>query len=191
MTKRTRIRADTTGTDTHQTTGSAGTRSFIYTFDKQTRIVGLPKAHLFVSCTASDDLCIYVELRNSMPPASSSSTSKSRPSDAGSRRMLRASRRKIDPSRTWHPNAPFHPHDEDQKIPPGQIVELEIGIWHMGVQFEAGESLRFDVFGQSWLNPELKEGQGSRPEDERNKGEHMIHFGGEYPSRVILPIVPM
>lgn len=82
--------------------------------------------------------------------------------------ILRASQRKIDPSRSIHPQYPFHPHDEVQKVPPGQVVELEIG-----VDFDGGESIQLDIQGQ-W--PGFKDGvnqlSAPRPDDELNKGEH-------------------
>ncbi|KAG9852201.1 hypothetical protein KCU98_g3603, partial [Aureobasidium melanogenum] len=50
--------------------------------------------------------------------------------------ILRASHSKTDPARAIHPQYPFHTHDEVQKITPGTVVELEIGLWAMGMDFK-------------------------------------------------------
>lgn len=109
---------------------------------------------------------------------------------AGSLGVLRASRRAIDRDASLHPQWPHHTHDKDEKVAPGTIVELEIGIWHCGVQFDVGESIRIDISGVNPAYPELKEMNGARPEDERNRGTHVLHFGPEHPSRIILPVIP-
>ncbi|KAK4057268.1 hypothetical protein OIO90_001765 [Microbotryomycetes sp. JL221] len=103
----------------------------------------------------------------------------------GSLGCLRASRRAIDRERSLHPQFPFHPHSHDDWVEPGQVVELEIGIWHCGVLWEAGETLRADITGTSPNYPELRE-DGSNS----NIGTHKVHIGPEYPSRVILPVIP-
>ena len=109
--------------------------------------------------------------------------------------LLRASRRAIDHSLSWHPQYPHHPHDKDEKIAPGTIVELEIGIWAIGNRYEAGESLRLSISGCNPTWTELRDTEyiPRNPEAESagNKGQHTIHFGGQYPSRLILPFVPL
>lgn len=42
--------------------------------------------------------------------------------------MLRASHREIDHLKSMHPQYPFHPHEHEQKVPKGTIVELEINM---------------------------------------------------------------
>ncbi|KAI6410837.1 hypothetical protein MCOR23_000325 [Pyricularia oryzae] len=37
----------------------------------------------------------------------------------------------------------------EENITPGTVVKVEIGIWAMGVEYEAGEELRFVVSGRS------------------------------------------
>jgi hypothetical protein len=59
--------------------------------------------------------------------------------------ILRASHREIDSSRSIHPQFPFHPHKWQDKVSPGTIVKLEIGIWAMGVDFDEGESISVRV----------------------------------------------
>jgi hypothetical protein len=162
-----------------------------------------------MSCTALDDLIVFVQLRKldssgkelsqlqfplDRTPVKSIAdmAEKDRVSltlHNGSMGILRASQRKIDSSKSLHPQFPFHPHDEVEKVPRGEVVKLEIGIWAMGVDYDAGESIQVDILGQYPGFTEVAAFSKPRPDSEKNKGEHVVHFGGEYPSRVILPFV--
>ncbi|RJE22494.1 hypothetical protein PHISCL_05180 [Aspergillus sclerotialis] len=182
---------------------------FSYTFDEPARLIGLPKAILYMSCEEGDDFTVFVILRKrdrngnllmhlnfpfhatpvnsigDIPPKEQASLNL----HLGSMGILRASHRKIDSEKSIHPQFPFHPHQVQQKVRPGEIVELEIGIWAMGVDFEAGETISLQVSGQYPSIAEYKTWSKPRPEHELNKGKHFIHCGGEYPSRVILPFI--
>lgn len=189
-----------------------GMVSFKLTFDKHTRFIGLPKAVLFMSCDEHDDMNVYVNIRKldkngramyhvqcSMDrrwvkkeaeiPAKDIAGTSTHPGPQG---ILRASRRHADKSLQWHENFPHLTHDRDEKVPKGEIVELEIGIWHLGVDFQAGESLRVDISGQSTNYPELRAMNAAKRKDtDGNQGSHKIHIGDKYPSRVVLPFVPL
>lgn len=182
---------------------------FRYIFEKASRLIGIPKIELYMSCKALDDMVVFVQLRKldksgnelshlQFPIERTPVKSISEMSDKerisltlhnGSMGILRASQRKIDASKSLHENFPFHPHDEVQKVPAGEVVKLEIGIWAMGVDYQEGESIQVDVLGQYPGFTEVTAFSKPRPDSEKNKGEHTIHFGGEYPSRVILPFV--
>jgi uncharacterized protein len=159
---------------------------FTHTFDQAARLIGLPKAILYMSCDDRDDFTVFVILRKkdkngkdlmhlnfsfSATPVTSIDDipEKERASlnlHLGSTGILRASHRAIDSSRSIHPQFPFHPHKSQQKVPPGTIVKLEIGIWAMGVDFEAGESVSLRVEGQFPGIAEYKSFSGPRPESE-------------------------
>ncbi|KAL5938492.1 hypothetical protein ACKVV1_009178 [Pyricularia oryzae] len=49
----------------------------------------------------------------------------------------------------WNRDIPDGPHKVEENITPGTVVKVEIGIWAMGVEYEAGEELRFVVSGRS------------------------------------------
>lgn len=141
---------------------------FVHTFDEPSRILGLPKVEVYMSCDAQDDFVVYVILRkkdkdgNDMmhlnfpfeaSPIKSISeidakSTHSVNTHVGQQGILRVSQRAIDPSKSIHPNFPFHPHEKQEKVPPGQIVKLEIGIWALAVDFDAGESISLRVGGQ-------------------------------------------
>ncbi|KAH7366681.1 Alpha/Beta hydrolase protein [Pyrenochaeta sp. MPI-SDFR-AT-0127] len=176
-------------------------------FEKPTRLMGLPKAVLYMSSPSFDDMVVYVVIRkldsqgspmininipwSAAPYDKVSDIPESDYSNLmvyyGPTGILRASHRKIDASRSLHTQYPYHTHDEVQKLAPGEIIKLEIGLWAMGIDFEAGESLSVRISGEYPLINEF----GARMEavEERNKGMHQVHFGGEFASHVILPFL--
>lgn len=139
--------------------------SFDHTFSSHTRILGLPKAVLFVSNDTRNDFTVFVILRkkdkngkllmhlqvpfkampyktiHEIPEKEQASTNL----HLGSVGILRASQRRVDSSRSMHPQFPFHPHDKQDFVEPGTVVKLEIGIWAMGVDFDEGETLSMRV----------------------------------------------
>ncbi|KAF7188984.1 Cocaine esterase [Pseudocercospora fuligena] len=181
------------------------------TFTEKTRLIGLPKAVLYMSCPDHNDMNVFVHLRKRSKdgelllhlcfpfhaaPVNSIAEipEKQRQSTnlhTGSIGVLRASHRAFDSARSIHPNFPFHPHEVEEKITPGDIVKLEIGIWAMGVDFHAGESISVQISGQFPSIAEYKAWSEPRPQHELNHGTHRIHSGPEHPSRIILPFVPL
>ncbi|KAF7554896.1 hypothetical protein G7Z17_g2577 [Cylindrodendrum hubeiense] len=143
---------------------------FTYRFESTTRLVGLPKAVIFMSCPNHNDMDVYVLIEkldaegevmynmnipwNSVPVASFDEMKPEEKTEVvmyrGPVGILRASHRKIDEARSMHPHWPFHPHEIEEKIAPGDVVRLDIGIWAMGIEYEAGESLRVVVSGRNF-----------------------------------------
>ncbi|KAF4551082.1 Hypothetical protein D9617_14g075380 [Elsinoe fawcettii] len=162
---------------------------FNYTFEKATRLIGLPKAELYMSCQDRDDFVAFVIIRKkdkngkalmhlnfpieATPVSSIEEIPKEQQASlslhVGSVGILRASSRAIDQSKSIHPQFPFHPHTKQEKIPKGDIVKLEIGIWPVGIDFEAGETLSFRVGGQYPGIAEYKSFSEPRPEHELNR----------------------
>jgi predicted acyl esterase len=176
--------------------------AFTHTISEKTQIIGMPKAVLYMSCEDLDAMDVYLLLRkisasgkemlNLNIPWKGLPVSKIAdiPNDlrtevvlyAGPTGIQRASMRAIDESKSMHENRPYYPMDKVEKVPRGEIVRLEIGTWATGIQFEAGESIRFHMCGRH---------QGinnfGTTEFANNKGNHVTHFGGEYDSHVALP----
>uniref|UniRef100_L2FYX2 X-pro dipeptidyl-peptidase c-terminal non-catalytic domain-containing protein n=1 Tax=Colletotrichum fructicola (strain Nara gc5) TaxID=1213859 RepID=L2FYX2_COLFN len=176
---------------------------FTFTFTETTRVMGLPKAVLFMSCPDHDDMDVYVmiqkldkdgtQMKNLNIPWKGipiKSFEEFKPEEEtevvlykGPVGILRASHRAIDESKSMHPHWPYHPHEKEEKITPGEVVRLDIGIWALGVEFEAGEGVRVVVSGKSFAVNNFG------LDHTLNRGRHVVHLGGEYASRVVLPFV--
>ncbi|KAL4876426.1 Alpha/Beta hydrolase protein [Aspergillus karnatakaensis] len=193
-----------TGAVPYNSEDPSNTAKFTYTFQQRTQLVGIPKAVLFMRCDDHDDMDIFLVLSKLSPSGKVMlnlnvpwkglpvSSIEDIPNDKrtevilyqGPTGILRASHRAIDSSKSMHVNWPFHPHETEEKIVPGTVVRLEIGIWAMGVEYEAGESLQLRISGHY---------QGisnfGTPDHVKNKGKHWVHVGGEHDSHLILPFV--
>ncbi|KAI4592372.1 hypothetical protein KJ359_011312 [Pestalotiopsis sp. 9143b] len=160
-----RDRSPSTGSAVYNSEDHKSFADFTYTFTEPARLIGLPKAILYVSCDSRDDFTVFTILRkkdkdgkdlkhlNFPFHATPVKTIEEIPEKdqaslnlhLGSMGILRASQRAIDETKSIHPQFPFHPHEKQEKIQPGTIVRLEIGIWAMGVDFQAGESISLRV----------------------------------------------
>ncbi|KAK4150457.1 hypothetical protein C8A00DRAFT_36955 [Chaetomidium leptoderma] len=69
-----------------------------------------------------------------------------------------------------HASWPFHPHGVEEKIRPGTVVKLEIGIWAMGIEYEEGEGLQVRVSGRN-----LAVNNFGTSEHTDNEGAHKGH----------------
>jgi predicted acyl esterase len=85
---------------------------------------------------------------------------------------------------------PYHPHDKEEKITPGEIVKLEISLWPMGIHFEAGESLLLRIQGFIDTSSDFPD-HIDKKLDNLNEGRHTIHFGGKHESKIIVPVIAL
>lgn len=185
------------------------TVAFNLTFQEPTELIGWPEARLWVSAPEADDIDVYVllqkissrgELLRSLlyPLTHYAETALNfaanlglqnphiqAPLWIGAQGCLRASHRKLDPSRSI-PGRPFHPHDEIVPITPGEPVELAIEIWALGMRWHAGETLRLSISGHDFKPMP----RSACPADVRNVGPSVLHTGPEHPSRLLLPVRP-
>lgn len=120
---------------------------------------------------------------------------------------LRASHRELDPELS-RPYRPYHKHLSAQALVPGEPVELDIELWPTSIVIPAGHRLVLSVRGKDYMFAEktgLKlsnfknELRGCGPflhDDPRDRprsvfdGRTTLHFGPEYPSHVLLPVIP-
>lgn len=104
--------------------------------------------------------------------------------------ILRASRRTLDHGLS-KPYWPVHSHlkEDEKKVPEGEIVRLEIGIWPTGIVFEAGEMLVLKVAGHPLVLAEFEPLRGRFAAE--NKGRHFLHFGDGCESFVEIPLVDL
>ncbi|KAK5043477.1 hypothetical protein LTR84_011946 [Exophiala bonariae] len=187
---------------------SAKAAEFIYTFKENTTLIGYAKAKLWLSCNDTDDMDVHLSLRkvdkdgkvrehNNVPwvslPAGVDNQEDIPQTNVvkhlGPTGVLRISHRAQDPTLST-PVIPFHPHDKEEKVPPGTIVSAEIGFWPMGITFEKGEGLMLRIQGFLDQCNEFAEHIHGKPKN-LNRGEHIVHIGGDHESSLILPVVPI
>jgi predicted acyl esterase len=193
---------DTPSSLSYDSTNKDSFASFRHTFPARSAVIGIPKVILHMSCSATDDMDVYVILRKlsasgeellslnipwaNIPPKSIGEIPVDKRTEVilytGAIGVLRASHRAIDSSKSMHENWPYHPHDKEEKIKAGEIVRVEIGIWATGIAFEAGETLELRVGG---VYPGIA--NFGTNEHSLNAGQHELHFGGAYDSYLSLP----
>ncbi|KAF9874378.1 hypothetical protein CkaCkLH20_08361 [Colletotrichum karsti] len=185
---------------------NAAPLELLHVFDMPTTVMGYAKAKLWVSCQDTDDLDIFLSLRKvdvngkllehiNVPwealPANVHTQEDVPNSNTikylGPTGVLRASHREQDPVHSTD-IIPFHPHTKEQKVAEGAIVPVEIGIWPTGIHFAAGEALVLRIQGHLDQMVEFIDHIDSKPEN-LNKGDHIVHVGGNYDSHLVVPIV--
>ena len=174
--------------------------SFIVQFDRETVLVGYPKAHLWVEARGADDMDLFVlvqkldaygtPLQQFTVPNQSAVVHDRTDHGAsilrykGSDGRLRVSARHLDVTLSTD-DVPAHTFDRIEKLSPGEIVDIEIDLLPIGLVFYPGEQLRFIVSSRNLLGtlmPAIREYTGA------NSGQHVIHTGGEHASYLQLPI---
>jgi predicted acyl esterase len=119
---------------------------------------------------------------------------------------LRASHRKLDPSLSL-PYRPWHPHDEEWPLTPGEPVELDIEIWPTCIVVPAGFRIGLTVRGKDYeydgtdaavphatypmrgVGPFTHTDPHDRPPAIFG-GRNTLHFGSGMAPYLLLPIVP-
>ncbi len=174
--------------------------SFITRFDRETVMVGYPKAHLWVEARGADDMDLFVlvqkldaygtPLQAFTVPNQSAMAHDLTDHGAtilrykGSDGRLRVSARHLDETLSTD-DVPAHSFDRVEKLSVGEIVDIEIDLFPIGLAFHPGEQLRFVISSRNLLGtlmPAIREYVGA------NKGQHVIHTGGEHASYLQLPI---
>ncbi|KAK5107150.1 hypothetical protein LTR62_001675 [Meristemomyces frigidus] len=180
---------------------------FEYTIPARSYVVGYPKAILNMSCAEHNDLDVFVQIRKATPSDEvlrnlnipMADLGVSSPSDVvlvntnfylGANGVLRASRRAVDEKRSKpHWNVQKHTKEAEAMVEPGSVVEMDIGMWPTGMVFEKGEKLVLKIAGHNMVLAEFEPLRGAFASG--NKGRHVIHYGGDKESRVIIPLVEL
>jgi uncharacterized protein len=119
---------------------------------------------------------------------------------------LRASHRKLDPKES-RPYRPWHSHDEEWPLKPGEPVELDIEVWPTSIVVPKGYRVALTVRGKDYEYdgtdaalphaPYPMKGVGpfthTNPKDrppEIFDGKNTLHFGGAFAPYVLLPVIP-
>jgi predicted acyl esterase len=187
-------------------TDPQGTVTFRYRVEHDIELVGYFALRLWVSAIDADDLDVYVEVRKYLRNGQHALAHNIRAPNpfkawwlerqyragkakmgmmffTGAKGMLRASHRELDRARSG-PAEPYHAHERPLKLASGEIVPVEIPLWPLGMRWHAGEELRLLIAGHKLSAVEMP---GVSPPDTINRGRHVIHTGGRYDSRLIVP----
>ncbi|ABQ71666.1 X-Pro dipeptidyl-peptidase C-terminal domain protein (plasmid) [Rhizorhabdus wittichii RW1] len=164
--------------------------TFDHKFAQDTEVTGPMKLKLWVEADGSDDMDLFVavqKLDKAGDPVGFPffATHVDGPVALG---WLRASHRELDPERSTEAE-PFHRHQSEQRLVPGEIVPVEIGVWPSSTLFRAGETLRVVIKGKD-IYRYLDDPASNSHLKTRNAGTHIVHSGGEYDSHILLPIIP-
>ncbi len=149
-------------------------------FDEATAMAGPITANLFVSSTAPDTE-LFVQLIDRGPDGSLLYLN---------RGMLRASHRQIDRSQSQltadgRIYRPWRPHTERSLVTPGEVVDYLIDVFPVGHVFLPGHELVVKVHAPPLDDNDYAYVQKTLP------GVNTLHFGGDTPSRLMLPLIPM
>ncbi|MGI5176264.1 CocE/NonD family hydrolase [Dactylosporangium sp. CA-152071] len=174
--------------------------SFVTRFDRETVLVGYPKAHLWVEAHGADDMDLFVlvqkldahgtPLQAFTTPNQSAMLQDLTERGAtilrykGSDGRLRVSLRHLDETLSTG-DVPVHTFDRVEKLTPGEIVDVEIDLLPIGLLFHPGEQLRLVISGRNLLGPMMPRLVEYTP---ANSGRHVIHTGGAHASYLQLPV---
>ena len=174
--------------------------SFAIRFSKETTMVGYPKARLWVESEGADDMDLFILVqkldRNGTPlqqfnvPNHGALMQDQTERGAsvlrykGSNGRLRVSARHLDETLTTDA-VPAHSFDRVEKLGAGEIVDVEIDLFPIGLVFYPGEQLRLVISAQNALGAIMPATRDYIPQ---NSGKHVVHTGGDHASYLQLPI---
>lgn len=177
---------------------------FTYKFSKRTYLLGSTKATLFMSCKDAEDMDIFLQIRKAdssgrvllsynIPEADMERCGVPQEKVPllntyvylGPHGQIRASHRAIDQNLS-KPHYIQHEHLKEERIPKGEVVQIETSLWPGGIIFEPGESLVFKVSGHPMYLAEFPTLRGKFKA--RNTGVHFISVGGQGPSRSYITV---
>jgi predicted acyl esterase len=176
--------------DVNDINGKTRNARFEFEFDKKTELTGYMKLKLWVQADGSDDMDLFVALEKIdrtgyLVPFPFFGNHDDGPAALG---WLRVSHRELDKDKST-PSQPYHKHEKEIKLKPGEIVPVEIEIWPSSTLFDKGEKLRLVVQGSDiYFYPEEMHTNGHTRTI--NKGRHIIHTGGKYDSHLLVPVIP-
>ena len=77
-------------------------------------------------------------------------------------------------------------------IEPGQTYEYTIDMWETSNVFKKGHRIRVEVTSSNFPRFDRNLNTGNRPgmDAEMFEANQVVHFGGQYPSHVTLPVIP-
>lgn len=172
--------------------------------EEETELTGPLAAKLWIS-SSTTDADLFLTVRAFAPDGTEVLfLGANDPKTPLSQGWLRASHRKLDEERS-KPWAPFHPHQEEEPLVPGEVYELDIEVWATCIVLPAGYRLALTIQGRDFdhgLEPSAAMGfdmRGSGPFQHVDPvdrpaavfdNEVTLYAGGKRASYLLLPEIP-
>ena len=169
-----------------------GKGEFHHTFPEDTELSGYMKLRVWVEARAEnagqetpDDMALFVAVnkldRDGNPVHFYGSVGSTK--DMVTRGWCRVSLRELDPveSTEWHP---VQEGARELKLKAGEIVPVDIALYPSSTFFAAGETVQLIVAPREIIPspPYIKDASF-------NRGTHVLHFGADYDSHLLVPKV--
>lgn len=164
---------------------SGGKATFDITFGEETEITGHMVLRLWVEAEGNDDMDLFVAVQKLDEKGKWLPCLVIGKPHPGAPGRLRVSLRETDPEKS-EVFQPYYSYNNPQKLSKGEIVPCDIEIWPQSKFFHPGEQLRVEIMGHyeriDWFEPFAWE--------TNNRGNHVIHTGGQYDSHLLIPFIP-
>jgi predicted acyl esterase len=192
--------------ESQRTYSAMGEGVTLYTepLKEETELTGPLAAKLWVS-SSTTDADLFLTVRAFAPDGTEVLfLGANDPKTPLSQGWLRASHRKLDEERSY-PWRPFHPHDKEEPLVPGEVYELDIEVWATCIILPAGYRLALTIQGRDFdhgLESAAAMGfemRGSGPFQHTDPidrpaevfdNEVTLYAGGDRPSYLLLPEIP-
>lgn len=174
----------------YEADSGCGYTVFTWKIEKETEITGYMNLILWLEAQGNDDMDVFanvIKLDKYGMPTHQWYVDSMGHKYFGADTRLRVSRRALDPARSTELE-PYLALTGEQKLRPGEIVRAELGFWPTGMMFHKGETLMLYISTGKMIDGEDYHGADRLPTI--NKGMHMIHTGGQYDSRLMIPVIP-
>jgi len=120
--------------------------------EQETEMTGPIAAKLWVS-SASEDADLFLVVRAFTPDLKEVTFQGALdPHTPIAQGWLRCSHRKLDAKLTL-PYRPYHAHDEEQKLTPGEVYEVDVEVWPTCIVLPKGYRLALSVRGTDYVYP--------------------------------------
>ncbi len=103
-----------------------------------------------------------------------------------SKGWLKASHRELDEAKS-KPHQPYHPHHRSIPVEPWKVYEYAMAIMETSNVFRAGHRIQLVIKGQ---DSRWEEGDHYFHLNNMKETKHNIYHSEEYPSHLLLPIIP-
>jgi predicted acyl esterase len=174
-------------------------------FEEATEITGPLACRLWIS-SSTTDADVFLALRLFDPNGDEvlfhGANEPKAPLSLG---WLRASHRRLDEERS-EPWAPFHPHQEEEPLTPGDVYALDVEIWPTCIVIPPGHRLGLSVLGRDYdhgqegvsshIGLEMRGAGFWHHTDPRERpaavydGTVTVYAGGDRPSHLLVPVIP-